>query len=175
MRPVAHCVLCVFFAGVLLVSAGCVQGQPDQKTSAVPAPVSPAHAVATKEELVAFVDSAVAYAHAMGKERALAEFNNRIGPFVSGDRYIFAYDYNGTTLALPYQPELLGTNRMAIVDAQGVRFIEEMAGTARGGSGFVDYLYPNPARNFSVQKKTSYVVDADGTWFLGSGMYSARS
>lgn len=44
---------------------------------------------------------------------------------------------------------------------------------ARAGSGFVDYLYPDPARNFTVQKKTSYVIDVDGTWFLGSVIYSS--
>jgi len=135
-------------------------------------PVPTVVAPLSRDDLVQYVQGAKTYALYNGKAQSLAEFNNKSGQFVAGDRYIFAYDYNGTTLALPYQPELLGTNRIAMVDAQGVRFIADMAETARGGSGFVDYLYSDPAQNFSVQKKTSYVVDVDGTWFLGSGIYS---
>jgi polar amino acid transport system substrate-binding protein len=127
----------------------------------------------SRDDLVKYVQGAKTYALYNGKAQSLAEFNNKTGQFVSGDQYIFAYDYNGTTLALPFQPELLGTNRMAMVDAEGVRFIAELAKTAHGGSGFVDYLYSDPARNFTVLKKTSYVVDVDGTWFLGSGIYSS--
>jgi polar amino acid transport system substrate-binding protein len=137
----------------------------------LPTPVPTATTSMSRDDLVKYVEEAKTYALQNGRTQSLAEFNNKSGKFVSGDRYIFAYDYNGTTLALPFQPELLGTNRIGMVDAQGVRFIEIMTKTARNGSGFVDYLYPDPARNFSVEKKTSYVVDVDGTWFLGSGIY----
>jgi hypothetical protein len=47
-------------------------------------------------ELVSFVESAVAYVQKNGKDKALKEFNNKIGPFVRGDLYIYAYDFNGT-------------------------------------------------------------------------------
>ena len=34
------------------------------------------------------------------------------------------------------------------------------------------YVYPDPERNMADTLKFSYVVDIDGTWFLGSGIYS---
>ena len=114
MRPIAHWILCVLCMGALLVCSGCVQNPPDQKTPAVTAhvPVTAAGGTATHAERVAFVDSAVAnatirtpggiqefvdtaatYARAHGKETALAAFNNRTGPFVSGNLYIYCLLY----------------------------------------------------------------------------------
>ena len=55
------------------------------------------------------------FAEENGKEKALEVFNDPEGNFTRDGRYIFAYDYEGQNLALPYQPELIGTNR---IDAQ---------------------------------------------------------
>jgi len=129
-------------------------------------------APAGREDLVRFVERAQVFARQHSRNESLAVFNNRTGEFVSGSLYIFAYDYDGTTRALPFQPELLGTNRMETVDAQGMRFIENLSLKAKSGGGFVEYLYVDPSQNFSVQKKTGYAVDVDGQWFLGSGIYA---
>ena len=51
------------------------------------------------KELITFVDSAVTYVKENGKEKALKEFNNKTGPFVKGERYVFALDFNGTPIA----------------------------------------------------------------------------
>jgi len=40
------------------------------------------------------------------------------------------------------------------------------------GNGFTYYIYPDPSRNMTTSLKLSFVVDVDGTWFLGSGIYS---
>ncbi|MDO9035722.1 MAG: cache domain-containing protein, partial [Methanoregula sp.] len=124
------------------------------------------------DDLVKYVQEAKAYALHKGREMALYEFNNKTGQFSHGESYIFAYTSNGTTLALPFQPELIGTSRWNITDPEGVRYIQDMARTAQGGSGFVQYRYPDPAENFSMKLKTSYVVDVDGSWFVGSGIYA---
>jgi polar amino acid transport system substrate-binding protein len=137
-----------------------------------PAILPPPSAISTRDELVKYVQEAKGYALFHGREGALAEFNNPDGQFTHGELYIFAYTYNGTTLALPFQPELLGTSRMGNTDPDGVRYIADMAHTAQGGSGFVQYRYPDPADNFSVKTKTSYVVDVNGSWFVGSGLYA---
>ena len=63
----------------------------------------------SREDLVAFVNGARDFALKTTKEVALKTFNDKNGKFVEGNRYIFAYDYDGRTLALPYQPELIGT------------------------------------------------------------------
>jgi polar amino acid transport system substrate-binding protein len=139
---------------------------PAPVSSSVPVPIR------TSDELVKYVQEAKAYALRQGREMALYEFNNKNGQFTHGESYIFAYTSNGTTLALPYQTELIGTSRWNTTDPDGVRYIQEMARTAEGGSGFVQYRYPDPAENFSVKVKTSYVVDVDGSWFVGSGIYT---
>ncbi len=74
----------------------------------VPTNSSTNNSTVSPEELVAFVEKAFEYAHVHGQEAALREFNNQTGQFVDGELYIFAYDTNGTTLALPFQPEISG-------------------------------------------------------------------
>ena len=135
-------------------------------TSSAPAPIR------TRDELVKYVQVAKAYALSQGREMALLKFNNKTGQFTNGESYIFAYTSNGTTLALPFQPELIGTSRWNNTDPDGVRYIQDMARIAEDGSGFVQYRYPDPAENFSLKLKTSYVVDVDGSWFVGSGIYA---
>lgn len=121
--------------------------------------------------MVAFVDEAVAYARANGKEKALAEFSNRNGSFIRGELYIYAYDFNGTTVAHPVNPEKIGVNRLYEKDATGSYFIKNLRDAAINGSGFVTYTYINPAHNNTVEQKLGYVRNVDDTWWLGSGIY----
>ncbi|NYT08773.1 MAG: sodium:calcium antiporter, partial [Methanosarcinales archaeon] len=87
--------------------------------------------------------------------------------------YIFAYDYGGRNLALSHQPELVGTNRIDAQDPNGVYFIQQITDMAKNGDGFAYYVYPDPSNNMTQELKLSYVMDVDGTWFLGSGIYSS--
>jgi signal transduction histidine kinase len=122
--------------------------------------------------LVSFVDSAVVYVKTNGREKALAEFNNPNGSFVKGELYIYAYAFNGTTLALPFNQEKIGINRMNETDPQGEFFIRNLSDAARNGSGYSRYYYTNPAQNNTVEAKLGYVEKVDDDWFLGSGVYS---
>jgi signal transduction histidine kinase len=122
-------------------------------------------------ELVAFVEQAVAYALENGKDKALQEFNDQKGDFVRGESYIFAYDFEGNTLALPFQPDLIGKNRMEIRDIYDVPFIRILTEQAKRGSGFAYYIYPNPGENMTDELKLSFAMKVDDTWWLGSGIY----
>jgi len=166
----------------LLLASGCLQEKPaappqvtvPSTASLPPSPgVSPAPAqlVHTKEDLVAFVKEAVAYARANGKEKALAEFSNRNGTFFRGDLYIYAYDTNGTTIAHPVNPEKIGVNRLNETDAEGNFFIRDLRAAALNGTGFDTYYYINPSHNNAVEKKLGYVEMVDPSWWLGSGIY----
>lgn len=130
------------------------------------------NSTASPEELVAFVEKAFEYAHVNGQEAALREFNNQTSQFVDGELYIFAYDTNGTTLALPFQPEILGTNRWNTTDVNGTLYIQDLVATAQSGGGFVRYLYADPADNFTVKQKLSYVMMVNNSWILGAGIYN---
>jgi len=182
LRPlIITCILLVFF----LFTAGCTQAPvapaqtpapPAAATVTVPAS-SPAVTVAasqtaTKEEMVAFVQEAVAYAKQNGKDKALAEFSNRNGSFFRGVLYIYAYDYNGTTIAHPVNPEKIGVNRLQEPDAEGTWFITNLREAAYNGTGFTTYAYINPVHNNTVEKKLGYAMKVDDSWWLGSGIYS---
>jgi polar amino acid transport system substrate-binding protein len=190
MRLLHYWLLSVVITGCMLSVAGCVStsqqppvgdtGSPASMVNtsvAVPAPGYPETGLkgndspGDREQLRSFVKSALEYAIVNGREKALSEFNNQTGIFVPSDLYIFAYDYNGTVIALPFQNELLGTNRMGNTDADGVHYVRELGEMARNGGGYVEYRYPDPSRNFSIQRKVSYALDVDGTWYLGSGYY----
>jgi signal transduction histidine kinase len=173
MRTRSLSFLVLLVIGASLLIAGCVQSQP-AGTNTTPAQVStPLQTnVNSQESLVSFVDTAVLYAQAHDKDKTLATFSNQSGPFVKGDIYVFAYDFNGTTLALPFQPELVGVNRLDVTDSQGEFFVRDQRDTARNGSGFVNYTYLNPAHNNTVESKLSYVEKVDDTWWLGSGIYT---
>ncbi|WP_410507654.1 cache domain-containing protein [Methanosarcina hadiensis] len=148
----------------------CSGNYKDCKNESEEAPAN--NSTASPEELVAFVEKAFEYAHVNGQETALREFNNQTGKFVDGELYIFAYDTKGNTLALPFQPEIIGTNRWNLTDANGTLFIQDLIATAQSGGGFVQYLYEDPADNFTVKQKLSYVMMVDNDWIIGAGIYN---
>lgn len=122
-------------------------------------------------EMVNFVQEAVAFARDHDKEEVLAAFNDRNGTFFRGSLYIYAYDFDGITLAHPLQTDLIGKSRLDEPDANNEYFIRNLRDAARNGSGFVIFHYINPAHNNSVEKKLGYVEAVDNTWWLGSGIY----
>jgi polar amino acid transport system substrate-binding protein len=125
-----------------------------------------------RDELVAYVEEALRFARENGKEKALKVFNDPKGNFSRDGRYIFAYDYAGLTLALPNQPELIGTNRADVRDPNGVGINQQAIDAARFGNGFFYYIYPDSSRNVTLALKLGYVVNVDDTWYLGSGIYA---
>ncbi|VVB69391.1 Single Cache domain 2 [uncultured archaeon] len=127
---------------------------------------------ANREELKTFVEEAYSQALVVGKNKALKEFMDLNGSWVRGAVYIFAQDFNGTELCLPYLPETVGTNRLDIQNEQGVYINREMRAIAMNGSGYYDYIWRNPISNQN-QTKVSYVTRVDDTWWLGSGTYEA--
>ncbi len=126
----------------------------------------------SREDLVAFADSARDFALNTTKEIALETFNDKNGKFVEGNRYIFAEDFAGKTLALPNQPDLVGMNRIDAKDPNGVEFIRDSIDLAQCGGGFIYYLKPDPAKNMTLGLKLSYVTKVDDTWWLGAGVYA---
>jgi signal transduction histidine kinase len=125
-----------------------------------------------RDDLVPYMNEALQFARDNGKQKALEVFNDPKGNFTRDGRYIFAYDYNGTCLALPHQPEAIGKHRLDIQDPNGVYFHHHATNLARSGNGFFYYLYPDPSRNMAPTLKLSYVTDVDGKWFFGSGIYA---
>ncbi|MDD1686328.1 cache domain-containing protein [Methanoregula sp.] len=167
MKSVSIIISLLLILSLLLVAAGCTQAA-SSPTATVP---SVTQQSSSKEEMVAFVREAVAYAHTHDKNVTLNEFSNPNGSFVRGDLYIYAYDFNGTTIAHPFSPEKLGVSRINEPDALGTLFITNLRNAAVNGSGFVEFSYKNPANKSIVEKKLGYVEKVDDAWWLGSGIY----
>ena len=130
-------------------------------------------APANESELASFVQSAAAHARDAGKYEAIKDFMDLDGPWVRGDIYIFAHDFNGTCLCLPFMPKEVGTDRSNIQNEKGVYINRDMRAIALNGSGYYDYDWKNPLTNKS-EPKVSYVMKVDDTWYLGAGIYRAQ-
>jgi signal transduction histidine kinase len=126
-----------------------------------------------RDELVERVKEARRYAQVHGTERAIADFNDPRGVFADGSRYIFAYAFNGTTLALPFQPDMIGSNRMDFSDTYGVKITAWEIATAKRGGGFVYVDYLNPESG-AAGLKLCYVAPVDDEWLVGSGIYAGE-
>jgi len=176
MKKLFSSFILVLLVGIILLTAGCTQ------SPATTAPASPAQpsipspvntlasrneAYTSNETLVAFVGSAVSYVKTHGMENALKEFNNPNGSFIQGELYIYAYAYNGTTLAHPVNPESVGKIREG---PNGV-FVTEMGSVVKNGSGFYRFTYINPLHNNTLESKLGYGAQVDDDWWLGSGAY----
>jgi signal transduction histidine kinase len=171
MKTGSAIIVLLIILSLLLVAAGCTQPAPATVTPSPTVPAAPAAVSSTKDEMVAFVKEAAAYAKSHDKNASLAEFSNRNGSFIHGDLYIYAYDFNGITLAHPFNPEKIGVDRINEKDALGTLFITNLRDAARNESGFVEFAYINPANNYTVEKKLGYVEKVDNDWWLGSGIY----
>nr|WP_272881628.1 lactate permease LctP family transporter [Fundidesulfovibrio soli] len=129
-----------------------------------PAPGDPSALPDKGGNCVALVDKALAYLKANGRDKALAAFNSPDGEFVKDGLYVFAYDFYGVNKALATNPALVGTNLIDAKDAEGREFIKGMIGLVRKGGGWYDYIWEG-------HEKTSYVVKADDTLWIGCGEY----
>jgi cytochrome c len=122
------------------------------------------------DEAKTMVEKAVLYFQANGKEKALKEFNNPKGEFVKGELYIVGMAMDGTVIAHPFSPKLVGINNIDVPDVDGKLFRKEIVETAKTkGSGWMDYKFKNPTTN-KVEAKTSYFKKA-GDSILVCGTY----
>jgi polar amino acid transport system substrate-binding protein len=126
---------------------------------------------AAREELIAFVNEARDFVLEEGQDKALVVFNDPKGEFVRGALYIIAYDFNGTSLAHPYDPEMIGKNVLNMTDSNGVALKRNMRDMARAGGGFTYYIWPNPAHSMAEELKLTYVLKVDEELWLGAGVY----
>jgi signal transduction histidine kinase len=121
------------------------------------------------DEAMAMVKKAVAYVKANGKEKAFAEFSNPKGAFVDRDLYVMVYDMEGNNKAHGSNPKLIGKNLLEIKDADGVFIVKGLIDTAKKGSGWFDYKWPN-ATTKAVEPKSTYVEKVDDV-LIGVGIY----
>jgi polar amino acid transport system substrate-binding protein len=128
--------------------------------------------IASTAEVQEFVEKAVAYAGANGKDAALAAFTAPGGEFHDGELYIYAYDFDGNVIAHGGDASLVGQNLMDMQDPDGLPVIQRLTALAESGSGWLVYQWPNPQDEDVIESKVGYVMKVDDEWFLGSGTYA---
>lgn len=105
-------------------------------------------------------------------QAAFAAFNDRKGPYVGQDLYVFVIGLDDSRyIAGGVNPALVGTDVGDLRDAAGKPFIAEMIALAKSkGSGVVDYVWLNPATN-KVENKHSRIERLDN-YLIGVGYYT---
>jgi signal transduction histidine kinase len=119
---------------------------------------------ASKPEAQAMVKKAIEYYKKNGKDKAVAEFVRKDGPFVDRDLYVTVYNLQGDALA-HINPKMVGKNMMELRDPTGKYHIRErMEAAQKGSSGWQDFQFFNPA-NKKVEPKEMYWEKYDNLVF----------
>jgi cytochrome c len=123
------------------------------------------------EEVQALVGRAADYIGEHGRQRAFADFSRPDGGFVDGDLYVFCQDASGVVLAHGGNPKIVGRNMSGVRGPDGrLSNVEINHLGLTQGSGWLEYLWPNPAAG-RVQLKVAYVRRIDDHTVCGSGYY----
>jgi signal transduction histidine kinase len=100
---------------------------------------------ARPEEAKALLAKAITHIKTAGKDKALADFMVKPGPWNDRDLYITVYDLNGKTLAHGANPRLVGKDNINLQDANGKFHIKERLEIVKAkGKGQQDIAYLNP-------------------------------
>lgn len=130
---------------------------------------------ATAQEVVAKVRDA---AGALSKTGDLAQFNQKQGPWVWKDTYIFVVDCDKRVEAAhPIKPELIGTDIASIKDTKGkIVYPDSFCNEARKASGvWIEYWWPKPGEK-EGSRKVAYNLGVKGTaYVVGAGVYDDKA
>lgn len=122
---------------------------------------------------VAMVDKGAAYLQKNGKDALIKEVNSKNPEFINDATYLTVRALDGTQLAHPTNPKLVGKNMVVLPDADGKLFRKEIIDQARAkGKGWVDYRYNNPNTG-EIEKKSTYFVK-EGDIILEAGIYKGK-
>jgi cytochrome c len=123
------------------------------------------------EDVQALVERAAAHIHSAGLAPALADFARPDGGFMKGELYVFCMHRDGLVLVNAGNPRLAGKVIMELHDKDGRPVIAEMINLAlTQGSGWIDYVWPNPSTGH-LQRKVTYVIKIDDQTMCGGGYY----
>jgi len=125
-----------------------------------------------KEKIVEQVHEAAEYLSENGKEDAISEFNNPDGTFSDPNMFVFAFDVNGTQLANPFLPGLVGQNRLNDQDPYGKYPVRQLIANAENGGGFTYYFFADPGSDYAIRLKLGYTEMAGDDMVIGSGILS---
>jgi signal transduction histidine kinase len=113
--------------------------------TAIPTAAIASEERAKPEEAKAMLAKAIAHLKSAGKEKALADFMTKPGPFVDRDLYITVFDMTGKTLAHGANARLVGKDNINLQDANGKFHIKERLEIVKAkGKGQQEFAFLNP-------------------------------
>jgi len=117
---------------------------------------------AKPEEARAMLAKAIAHVKSVGKDKALADFMQKPGPFVDRDLYITVFDMSGKTLAHGANARLVGKDNINMQDANGKFHVKERLEIAKAkGKGQQEFAFLNPMTK-QIEPKLMYFEVVDG-------------
>lgn len=123
-----------------------------------------------QKEAIAMAEKAAAALKSGGKEKLIERINAKDPEFVDGEMYAVVLALDGTHLAHPINPKLIGKSMLDVPDPDGKLFRKERVDLAASkGKGWVDYKYKNPENN-KIEEKMAYVLKA-GDVIITVGIY----
>lgn len=126
---------------------------------------------ATEKEAEAMVKKAIDFYKKNGRDKALAEYMKKPGPFVDRDLYVTVYTPNADSLA-HINPKMVGKNMMELRDGNGKYHIKErMEAAQKAENGWQDFTFFNPVSK-KIEPKRMYWEKYDGLIFA-CGAYKA--
>jgi cytochrome c len=132
-----------------------------------------AYAADNPADAIAIVEKGLAYVQKNGKDALIKEINNKNADFIKGDIYLYVRAMDGTILAHPVNPKLIGKNLITLPDGNGKLFRKEIVELAQAkGKGWVDYRYNNPVTK-EMEDKSTYIVRS-GDVILEAGIYKNK-
>ena len=135
--------------------------------------LSNAYAADDAAAAVAMVDKGAAFMQKNGKDALITAINAKSPEFVSDATYLTMRAMDGTQLAHPMNPKLIGKNMVVLPDADGKLFRKEIIeGAQKKGKGWVDYRYNNPTTG-NIEKKSTYFAKS-GDVILEAGIYKGK-
>jgi cytochrome c len=128
----------------------------------------PAHAE-TRAECQTMVEAAAAFCSKNPAAKCYEEINKGT-QFKKGELFIFAFDFNGKSVANGGIASMIGKDMINAKSADGQLFIQKQIEVAKKGSGWLEYDWINPSTQ-KVQKKVSFVKKINNDIYVGSGIH----
>jgi signal transduction histidine kinase len=125
----------------------------------------------TAAEATAMVQKAVAHIKKAGRDKALADFDNKTGPFTDRDLYVVVYDMKGKVLAHGANEKMIGKDLIDLRDNDGKYFVKERVDMMKApdAKGWQDYKFMNPVSR-QIEPKSMYLQRYEDL-IVGTGIY----
>lgn len=122
----------------------------------------------TKDEAVALVRKAIAYAAQVGMDKAAAEFSDPTGKWVDRDLYLIVVDKAGNRVAHGQNRKMIGKSYAESIDVNGKTYGKNIMEAATSKtSGWENYYFTDPITKKQMEKSAYWEKSNDYLFICG--------